>query len=174
VTDISSDRTQNKPRSRWTHIALPAAILVISIVTAVIFYSRVSPTVAYHFHNGTPDRWMSRGVFLGWMIAPQILFTFLGFSLTRILMLGSKYVSLEETPIARLLPVMGNMVVLPQIILFLAMLEFFLFNVYSIKPVPFWIIAAAILAAGAAVLAILFARIMQQFKRQQQGKNLQE
>ena len=174
MTAISSDSTQNKPHLRWTHIALPVAILVISVVTAVIFYSRVSPTVAYHFHNGTPDRWMSRGVFLGWMIAPQILFTLLGFSLIRILMLGSKYVSLEETPIARLLPVMGNMVVIPQIILFLAMLEFFLFNVYNITPVPFWIVAAAVLAVGAAVLAILFARIMRQFKQQPQGKNLQE
>jgi hypothetical protein len=165
VVIIKANDTITKPRFRWTNIVLPLAFCVISIVLAGVFYSKLSPTIAYHFNGNTPDRWMSRVAFLGWMIAPQLLFTFVAFTLVRIMMLGARYVSLESSPLGRLLPVMGNMLALPQIIIFTAMLEFFLYNVYGIKPFPLWIIAAIFLVLGGVFLGVFFARTIRQYKR---------
>ena len=43
---------------RWTYIALPAAVFLIAIVLAASFYGSLPPDVAYHFEDGSPDRWL--------------------------------------------------------------------------------------------------------------------
>ena len=165
--------TENKVRFRWTYIILPVGFLALSLVLAAFFYHLLPAQIAYHFHGDVPDRWLSRGAFIGWMVIPQLLFTLLAFATVRIVLLGARYLPPEGTPFNKLLPVMGNMLALPQIILFVAMLQFFLYNAYHISPVPLWIIALVILLVGGIVLAVFFIRTIRQF-RSRQGKILRE
>ena len=164
---------ENKIRLRWTYIVLPAAFLVLSLVLAAFFYHLLPAQIAYHFHGDTPDRWLSRSAFIGWMIVPQFLFTLLAFATVRIILLGARYWPPDSTPLHRLVPVMGNMLALPQIILFIAMLQFFLYNAYQIKMIPLWIITLIVMVLGGVVLCVLFVRTIRRFRRRQ-SKNLQE
>ena len=165
----SPDKTspENKTRFRWTHIVLPAAFLLLTIVLAASFYHLLPAQIAYHFNGDTPDRWLTRSHFIGWMVIPQFLFTLLGFFTVRIILLGARYWPADSTPLNRLVPVMGNMLALPQIILFIAMLQFFLYNAYQIRPFPLWIIALVILLLGGIVLGVFFMRTVRQFRRRQ-------
>ncbi|MGD1119325.1 MAG: hypothetical protein ABR886_07545 [Dehalococcoidales bacterium] len=169
----SESNTGSKARFRWIYVVLPLAFLAATIILAAVFYAKLTPSIAYHFTGDTPDRWLSRGAFLGWMLAPQFFFTLLAIITVRLLLTGARYWSPESTPLYRLVPVMGNMPALPQLILLVAMLEFLLYNAYHTRPFPVWIIAIIILAAGGIGLAIFFIRTIRQFRRQQ-GKNLRE
>ena len=164
---------ENKIPFRWTYIVLPVAFLLLSVILTAIFYSRLPSEIAYHFQGDSPDRWLGRSTFITWMIIPQVLFTVLAFAIVRVILLGARYWPPESTPLKKLLPVMGNMVALPHIILFFAMLQFFLYNAYQIKMMPLWIIALIIMILGGIILVVFFIRIVRQF-RSRQGKSLQE
>jgi hypothetical protein len=99
------------------------------------------------------------------MIVPQVFFVILSFTLTRIILLGAKYILTAETPLASLLPVMGNMMALPQIILFFAMIEIFLYNAYHTGIIPLWIVSVIILVLGGIVLAIYFTRMLRRYRK---------
>jgi len=85
-------------------------------------------------------------------------------AITRLAMLGARYTPPGETPINQLLPVMGNMIALPQIFLFIVMLQLFLHNAYQTSIIPLWIIAIVILVLGGIVLAVFFVRIIRRFR----------
>ena len=170
---INPTDTENKIPFRWTYIVLPVAFLLLSLVLTAIFYSRLSAEIAYHFQGDTPDRWLGRSAVITWMIIPQALFTILAFIIARVIMLGARYWPPESTPLKKLLPVMGNMLALPQIILFFAMLQFFLYNAYQIKMMPLWIIAVIVMVLGGIILVVFFIRIVREF-RSRQVKSPQE
>jgi uncharacterized membrane protein len=174
-TAASPNKTtpENKITFRWTFIVLPAAFLLLSLILAAIFYSRLPADIAYHFQGDLPDRWIARGAFIAWMIIPQVFFTILSLAVVRIVMLTSRYLPEESSPLNNLLPIMGNMMALPQIVLFFAMLQFFLYNAYQIKMIPLWIITLIVMVLGGIVLCILFVRTIRRFRRRQ-SKSLQE
>ena len=147
--------------------------MLLSIILAAIFYAKLTPQIAYHFHGDVPDRWLARGAFIGWMIGPQLLFTLLAFVTVRMVLLGARYLPPEDTLLNKLLPVMGNMLALPQVILFAAMVQFFLYNAYHVTPIPLWILAVIILVGGGIGLAVFFVRTIRQFHRRH-GKILRE
>jgi len=122
--------------------------------------------VAYHFQDDTPDKWLSRGAFITWMLLPQAFFALLAFIIIRVVLLGARYWPPDDRLMNRLLPVMGNMVALPQLILVFTMLDIFLYNAYQIKLLPVWVFAVIIMALGGAVLGVFFARTIRQARRQ--------
>jgi len=62
---------------------------------------------------------------------------------------------------------MGNMLALPQAILFFAMLDIFSYNAYEIRILPLWAIALIIMALGAVILGIFFVRSIRQVRDSQ-------
>ena len=56
----------------------------------------------------------------------------------------------------RLLLFMGNMVAMPQLFLFFAMLDAFSYNSYEIHILPLWVFALIVLVVGAVALAAFF------------------
>jgi len=65
---------QNKMmRFRWRHMALPLIFLLLSVCLAAYFYPRLPDEIAYHFQDGLPDRWLSRGATITWLLVPQFL-----------------------------------------------------------------------------------------------------
>jgi hypothetical protein len=170
---ITKTDPENKIHFRWIYIILPVGLLLLSIVLAAFFYHLLPAQIAYHFYGDVPDRWLSRGAFIAWMIIPQFFFTLLAFATVRIVLLGARYMPPEDSPLNKLLPVMGNMLALPQIVLLAVMLQFFLYNAYHTRLIPLWIIALVVLAVGGIVLAVFFIRTVRQFRRRY-GKILRE
>ena len=138
--------------------------MLLSIILAAIFYFQLPGDISYHFRAGAADRTIALGAFIAWMIVPQLFFSLLAMALVRVVMMGVKYAPPGETPLTQLLPIMGNMAGLPQVIIFIAMLQFFLYNAYQTRPVPLWIIALVVLLLGGIALVILFMRIIKQFR----------
>jgi hypothetical protein len=130
-----------------------------------VFYYRLPDQVAYHFQDGSPDRWASSGGITIWMVIPQALFTLLAFITVRLILLGANYWSAENTILKRVLPVMGNMLALPQLILLFAMINIFLYNIYRTQLISVWIVSLIILALGAIALGIFFIITIRNIRR---------
>lgn len=162
---INAAQVENKIRFRWTYIALPAVLFLLSLIMAACFYPFLPDEIAYHFQNDSPDKWLSRGAFIGWMVVPQVFFALFSIIVVRIVMLTSRYLPQQSSPLPSLLPIMGNMVALPQIVLVFAMLDFFLYNAYQIKLFPLWIFTLIVLVLGAIILVILFIRTLRRYRR---------
>jgi uncharacterized membrane protein len=165
VVYINAAPTENKIGFRWTYVIVPVALFALSIILAVSFYPLLPDEIAYHFQNDSPDKWLSRGAFLGWMIVPQIFFAVFSIVIVRIIMLTSRYLPQSNSPLPTLLPIMGNMVAMPQIVLIFAMLDFFLYNAYQVKLIPLWVFTLIVLVLGAVVLIVLFIRAIRRYRQ---------
>ncbi len=164
---INSTESENKNHFHWKYVILPVTFFALSIILAACFYPLLPNDVAYHFQNDIPDKWLSRGSYIGWMIIPQVVFTLLALAVVRLTMLTSRYMQGKDSPLNDILPIMGNMMVLPQIVILFAMIDFFLYNAYQIKLIPIWIFTVIILVVGAVILAILFLRASRRARRRQ-------
>jgi uncharacterized membrane protein len=142
------------------------ALLLVTLVLTAFFYPRMPDQVAYHFQGDSPDRWLGRGTFMTWMVIPQAIFTLLAFIVVRVVLLGARYWPAEDAPIRKILPVMGNMVALPQIILTFTMLDIFLYNAYHVQLMPVWVWALIVMIAGGIVLGVVFIQAIRQSHRQ--------
>ena len=150
---------------RWTYIILPALILLLSIILAACFYGLLPPEVAYHFEDGSPDRWMSRGALIAWLVIPQFILVFIGVVISGgTTILSAKFQPAEDTPLRKILSIMGNMVALPQIILTFAMLEIFLYNAYRIHLMPLWVFVVIVMVLGGIILGIFFIQALRQLR----------
>ena len=148
-------------------------LLCLTAALAAAFYTRMPEQVAYHFRDSSPDRWLGRGVFIAWMVLPQLLFLALAFMLVRVVLLTTRYWTAENTLLKSILPVMGNMVALPQLILTFALLQIFLYNAYDIKLIPLWVFALIIMVLGGLALGVFFVQTFRKARRQRTAR-LQE
>jgi uncharacterized membrane protein len=167
AASVNKNTPEDKARFRWTYFALPVALFLFTVILAACFYPLLPSEVAYHFQGDAPDRWLSRGGFIAWMIIPQVIFTLLAFAVVRTVMLTSRHFPAGSSPLNDILLIMGNMIALPQVVIIFAMVDFFLYNAYQIKLFPLWIFILIILVLGALILAILFMRAIRRARRRQ-------
>jgi len=151
----------------WSYIVLPVAVLLLSVILTVVFYSRLPDEVAYRFQpDGSPDKWLSRGTLVIWTLSPQLLFTLaagvisLGITglAARFIQPGSAWIKPE-----RIIMVMSNMIALPQAILAFAMVDVFSYNLFQTHLLPLWIFALIVLVVGGIILGVFFLRALRQF-----------
>jgi len=142
---------------RWTYIILPIAIIFLCIILTGYFYHLLPGEVAYHFQDGAPDKWISRGAIIAWMLTPQLLLSLLaGAIVWGMIKLSAHFRQAVNTGVEKILSLMGNMVALPQIILGFAMLDIFSYNSYQIHLMPLWIFALIVMGLGGMALGIFF------------------
>ena len=158
---------------RWTFIALPVSLFVISTALAAVFFSSLPEEIAYHFIDGVPDSWLNRGTIVAALVGPQAVCAGLAFVIARIAISGTRYYAAENTPIKKIILIMGNMPALLQVILLFAALDIFLYNIYEIKLMPLWAFSLIFLVIAGIVLAALFIQTVRQHRRSQ-DKNPQE
>jgi uncharacterized membrane protein len=166
VDNINAGITDKKTTFRWTFIVLPVVLFFISLVLTAIFYQQLPTQVAYHFQGDSPDMWLSRGAFVAWLLIPQFFFTLLAFIVVRLVLLSARYWPAENKLMKKILPVMGNMIALPQIILTFAMLDIFLYNAYQIRLIPIWVFTTIIMILGVIILGVFFFQTIRQARRQ--------
>ncbi len=153
---------------RWRYIILPLAILILSIILVIWFYGRLPAEVVYSFNpDGEPSGLLSRGMITLWTLLPQLLLTLLAGAVTwGITKLGKLLQQTAPTDIKleKVLPLMGNMIALPQIILYFAILDIFSYNSYQIHIMPLWIFTLIIMGLGVIILGIFFVRAIGQMR----------
>lgn len=142
---------------RWRYIAFPLVLLSLSIVLTAYFYLRLPEDLAYHFKDGQPDRWLSRGAVTAWLLAPQFLLSGLGAAVVLgVMKLENRFPQAVSKRTGTTLLLMGNMVALPQLVLTFAMLTIFSYNAYGVYLIPLWVFAVTVMGLGGIILGILF------------------
>ena len=145
---------------RWSYIIAPLVILALSIISTAYFSTRLPNEVAYHFTaDGSPDKWLSRGAAIAWAVVPQLFLTLLAVAITwGTTRLGRRFGQTEGAWIKpeKILSFMGNMMALPQIILFFAMVNIFSYNSYQTQLMSLWVFALVIIVVGGIIIGIFF------------------
>jgi uncharacterized membrane protein len=155
---------------RWTYILLPLAVLLLSVILALYFYPRLPAEVATHFRpDGTPTRLLSQGMSLVWLLAPQLFLTLIAAGTTW----GITKIGLLSQPAADsgirpqwILQFMGNAFALPQLILFLVMLDIFSYNSYQVHIMPLWASVFIVVGLATVVFAVLLVMLIAGARRQ--------
>ena len=155
---------------RWRYIIAPIAILLLSIIISALFYPRLPTEVGYHFTSDeTPDRWLSREMAIVMTLAPQLLLALLAggiaMGIAKLGLLSSQSEVIGIKP-QRLLFLMSNIIVLPQVIFGFAMLDVFSYNAFQIHIMPTWVFLL-ILALSTIALGVLFIVIVLRARKQQ-------
>jgi uncharacterized membrane protein len=149
---------------RWSYIIAPLIIFSLSIILSAYFYHLLPVEVAVHFElDGTPDRWLSREMTMVWMLLPQLLLVLLAggvaWGITKLGILvkqtGSIGVKAE-----RIVSFMGNLVALPQLVLFFAILDILSYNSYQTHILPMWIFLLVILVLVTIGLGVFLVSVL--------------
>ena len=144
-------------------MTLPLLFLLLSVGLVVYFYPRLPEEIAYHFTDGSPDRWMGRAVATAWLLVPQFLLAGLSAAIVLgIIKLGNRFQSTATKRSETMLLLMGNMVALPQLVLAFAMLAIFSYNSYGVYLMPLWIFAVIVMGLGGIILGAVFFLAIQQ------------
>lgn len=151
---------------RWKYVALPLAVLLLAVILAAAFYSRLPYPVAYHFQtDGAPDRWAIPGLFIFWMLVPQFLLTLGAIAITFIISrVGMRFLDPKSIVIdpRRIMLLTGNMVALAQVILLYALLDICIYNTAQRHiGISLLIFALAVMALGGIILGAFFLQMMQ-------------
>ncbi len=145
---------------RWVYIILPLAILLLSVILTAYFYHQLPTEVAYRFKpDGSPDKWLNRGMIIVWALTPQLFLALLAGVITRgITNLGIPHRQTESNWLnpEGILFLIGNMMALPQIILCFAMFDIFSYNSYQLHIMPLWVFALIIMGLSGVILGIFF------------------
>ena len=164
---VSPESSRNISLSfRFVDVLVPTVVLIVSVVSAIFFYRLMPAQVAYHFaSDGLPDRWISRGLLAIALILPQFLLAFLAAGIAFVMVkVGGKFVREGETPVSVVRGVSGlmsNMIALPQLVLFFAMLDISIYNAYQVHLPPLYIFAILMMLVGGLVMGIFFFRVIQ-------------
>lgn len=156
ATDVSADA----PAFRWRYIMPSLAVLVLTVAMVAYFYRLLPAEVGYHFQSdGSSDQWLNRTTIVLWSLLPQLFLTIVSGAVTWLiskLSTTSSDIADIMVKLGRLPLVMGNMVVIPQIILFFAMLDIFSYNSYQVHILPLWALSLIVMVTGAVILTVIF------------------
>lgn len=143
---------------QWRYIISPTVVFFLSVLLYAIFFNKLPEQVAYRFDfDGEPSAYMSdsgaSALFLG-IQAAIVIISFLvikGISKLRFLTDSGDVVFKPD----KLLTLMGNIPVIPQLIFAFALLDMLTYNAYELHLMPLWIFTAIVLVISAVVLGIL-------------------
>ncbi len=159
VVQKPSAETPSKPLTfRWSHAALPLAVLAIYVILTAVFYPRLPAEVGYRFADEKPDKFASREAVVAIGLVIQLIFTAIslaiawGVTKSRLL---SQTKGVWISP-QRILWFMGNMVAMPQAVLAFAMADIFSYNSFQVHLIPVWVFALTVMGVGGIVIGGMF------------------
>jgi len=149
---------------RLKYVALPVAVLLLAAVMVAWLYGRLPDAPALNFDaDAAGSDFTTRGGLLLWALLPQALLALLSFTVVwGVTRIGNLALMVSDAgmKMSMLLLLMGNMVAVPQLVLGLAMLNVFGYNVFETRLVPLLPVVLLIMAAGAVVLGVFFIRVI--------------
>ncbi len=154
---------------RWRYVIAPAVMLTVSIITAAVFYSQLPAEVAARFDfTGTPKGWLSRELMLVLALALQFLLALAAITVAwGLARLSTMFGADGGTPARpeRLLAFIGNVVALPQFVLFFTMLDIFSYNAYQTHILPPWLLGIVLLGIATIALGAFLIIAMRKARR---------
>ena len=152
---------------RWRYVVAPHLVLLVSVLASGYFYRLLPSEIAYGYGSDeSPAGYVSRGLLLLVLLAPQFILAFMSAAVAHIVArVGTRFVRDGSAPAAAIesiATVMSNMVVLPQLVLCYAMLDLFTYNAYETRLPPMYIFAVVVMLVGGALLGLFFLRAVQQ------------
>ena len=164
----STAKSAKKTGIRWSYFILPAAILLVSVIITIYFYGKLPDAVVWRL-NSINSPTISRFQITLWAIVPQLLLTLLAIVITcgaaKISDLSSQAPS-DGIKLNTVLMVMSNMVVIPQLVISIAMLNIFSYNSFQTHINFIWWVSLAIILAGVVVLSIFFISLIRKLGSQ--------
>ena len=165
ATDVSAEA----PAFNWRYITPSLSVLVLTVAMVAYFYRLLPAEVGYHFQSdGSPDQWINRTTIVLWSLLPQLFLTIVSGVITWLISkLSSTSSDIADVMVrlGRLPLVMGNMVVIPQAVLFFAMLDIFSYNSYQVHILPLWALSLIVMAIGAVILTVVFIQTIRQTRQ---------
>jgi uncharacterized membrane protein len=160
AADIKEESASTKVvelKFRWKYILLPLIFLFISIALFLVFLWQLSPPVAYRFDPaGAPGSTTSREMLALFMLLPQLAFVLMGAGVTgTIIRISGSLGQLSQAPNPeRLLILIGNLVIIPQIVFDFIMLDIFSYNINGSHLMPVWLFALIVMVIGGIILTL--------------------
>ena len=150
----------------WKYIVLPVSICLLALVLAFYFYHLLPSEVAYRFNlDGSPKSWLSREITILLVLGPQALLVMMAGAITwGMTKLGrqtsqtmSDLIKPEKT-----ISLMGNIIVLPQIVLGFVMVDILSYNVYETHLMPIWLFILIVMTLGGIIMVMFFIKAIRQ------------
>src|ERR1035437_5324952 len=143
----------------YRQILLPLVVLLLTVIVVIALGGRLPGQVAYRFNtDGTPDVYVGQTGFLVIILVCQFLLTLMAGGITfGVSMLkvplgdGSSLVRPEKV-----VSFMGNVIGVPQFILFFVMLDIFSYNLYQFHVFPTWLFLIVVLGLATIALIVVF------------------
>ena len=144
---------------RWSYIIAPVIVFLLSLILFAFFYHLLPAEVAVRFDlDGAPEMWLGRGATMLWMLLPQLLLVLLAWGIAwGVTKLDRRFgwAGGSGVKAGRIVSFMGNILALPQLILFFAMLDILSYNSYQIHILPIWLFLLVILGLATVALVVL-------------------
>jgi uncharacterized membrane protein len=152
---------------RWSYVAVPLAVLAVTVGAAVFFYRLLPPRIVFGYgEGGVATRDGGRDVIIAILLAGQVVFAFGSAAVALIVAKIAERVAKGGAAIATaaqsITSVMSNMVVLPQLILCYLTLDILVFNARGMRLPSVLLFTVLVIAVGGAVLGVLLVRAIQQ------------
>jgi uncharacterized membrane protein len=158
---------------RWSYIAAPLAIFLLSLILAACFYHLLPQELASHFElDGTPDGWLSREATMVWLLAPQLVFVLVAAAIAwGVSRLSARFGQMESSRVRPKISLlfMGNIIALPQLLIGFAMVDIFRYNLYQRHIMPMWAFLLLILGLVTIALAVFLVYIFSRLRGGQRG-----
>ena len=161
-------KPKNKPKVRWSYFLLPVIILLVSIIITAFFFNKLPDAVNLRPDSGSAT--ISRATAVLWAIIPQLLMTLIAMVITwGTSKISALFPSTADSGVQQLesiLLVMSNMVVIPQLILLVAMINIFSYNSFQTHISFVWWVSLTVIFTGIIFLGIFFVRALQKMAKQ--------
>lgn len=149
---------ETKYSFQWRYVILPFAVLLISIILTAIFFGMTPDEVAYRFNiDGEPTAHMGAFGAVSLFLGIQLAVAFVSFVITRTIsaqkfLTDSKDVAIRPD---KLLTLMGNILVIPQLVFAYALLDMFIYNANEFHLMPLWLFVAIVLVTSTIIIGVL-------------------
>ena len=144
---------------RFKNIILPICVLLFSVAFTLYFFNQLPDEIAYRFTiDGEPDDFASRTFVVSLLLGAQLLTVLISWGIalfvSRMRFFSSQDSNLWLKP-ERLPLVMGNMLVIPQLILSFTLFDILSYNSSNSHVMPLWLFIVIVAGIGAIILGIM-------------------
>jgi uncharacterized membrane protein len=147
---------------RFSYITLPSAIALGVIITLAILYSSLPAEVAYRFSSsGSPRDAVSRETFMALMTGVQLVMVAAAALIAFVILRFARRMLKDSPPLVppgRIIWLMANMVVMPQLIMAFLALDATYYTRTATHMMTPWLFSLLTIAIGTLAIIFLFAQ----------------
>lgn len=157
-----------KTKVRWNFFAIPLIILILSVIITIAYYGKL-PDPVYLRPDTDSTASITRFMAVLWAIVPQLLMALIAMIIAygagKITALFAQTPDAGAKQLEGVMLVMSNMVIIPQLVLLVAMINIFSYNAFKTHMSFVWWFSLTVVFTGIIVLTIFFVRALQKMAK---------